>query len=337
VKLAKFSQVEDGDDGTAGEQKSVERLLCVSAVFQYNDRDIALVLISAIKKMALARQVPLKHPLGQPVSAVLRLATETGFRWATADYSRGLDFGSFVSTTTKNFFFWEELGHGAHGRVFLVSGGAKGNVGVVKFFHKKHTKNAAAELAWWKKVYGSDNTIPNPRMVRLMGKAALLMPWFQSPDRNESTLLAVQTALQQYHRSGVVHQDVAWRNVGVYDEGQKAVVFDMGQVRALQEKEDDAWIARALTKLLSKFELKVNTCPEPLLPLLFAGAVSTATIAKTRLATPFSSVADIEKRMGTSLHEGLQLSFGIASELEDTLEALALEHESEAKTQTSNC
>jgi hypothetical protein len=34
----------------------------------------------------------------------------------------------------KNFYLWEDLGHGADGRAFLVSGGTRGAVGVLKFF-----------------------------------------------------------------------------------------------------------------------------------------------------------------------------------------------------------
>jgi len=39
-----------------------------------------------------------------------------------------------IAGAVKNFFLLEDLGHGADGRAFLVSGGTKRAVGVLKFF-----------------------------------------------------------------------------------------------------------------------------------------------------------------------------------------------------------
>jgi hypothetical protein len=49
---------------------------------------------------------------------------------------------------------------------------------------------------------------------------------------------------------GIRHDDVAWRNVGVYREkGQtKAVVFDMQQVACVENQKED-WVKTAIACL----------------------------------------------------------------------------------------
>ena len=67
---------------------------------------------------------------------ILRLANEETSAWKKAPEWRSLNFSLCISTCVKNYFFWEDLGRGADGRAFLVSGGSKGAVGVLKFFFK---------------------------------------------------------------------------------------------------------------------------------------------------------------------------------------------------------
>jgi hypothetical protein len=84
-----------------------------------------------------------------------------------------------------------------------------------------------------------------------MGQTALLMPWFQNPKRNQSTLEAVEKTLSEdFMERGIRHDDVAWRNVGVYREkGQtKAVVFDMQQVACVENQKED-WVKTAIACL----------------------------------------------------------------------------------------
>lgn len=51
-------------------------------------------------------------------------------------------------------------------------------------------------------------------------------------------------------KKGIRHDDVAWRNVGVYREGDqtKAVVFDMRRVHVEQDPHDD-WVTTAVDSL----------------------------------------------------------------------------------------
>ncbi len=60
------------------------------------------------------------------------------------------------------------------------------------------------------------------------------------------------TLKTDFEKKGMMHGDVAWRNIGLYKEGAKkmAIVFDMVQVR--DRNNDDNWVKSALSKLESK-------------------------------------------------------------------------------------
>eukprot|EP00977_Amphora_coffeiformis_P001894 scaffold362_cov176-Amphora_coffeaeformis.AAC.20 len=120
----------------------------------------------------------------------------------------------------EEIFLWEDLGRGADGRAFLVSGGTKGAVGVLKFFFQDPEQKAMHEERMWKEVYSHLSPVAKiVRIVRFMGQTALLMPWFQCPERTKSTLDAVEKTLREdFMKKGIRHSDVAWRNVGVYYE-----------------------------------------------------------------------------------------------------------------------
>ena len=144
---------------------------------------------------------------------------------------------------------WE--GRGSDGRAFLVSGGTTCQaVGVLKFFAKNPLASAQREAAIWQHVYSHLAPVNSVRVVQAMSHTALLMPWFQSPTRDEATLEAICTTLKDdYQEKGFMHGDVAWRNVGVYKHNGKiaAVVFDMQSVS--ETAGDDAWINEAKEKL----------------------------------------------------------------------------------------
>ena len=92
------------------------------------------------------------------------------------------------------------------------------------------------------------------RIVKVLCQASRLMPWFQSPDRTQSDLKAVEETLRNdYMVKGILHGDIAWRNVGVYhgDDGKtRAVVFDMQKVRRVNRQED--WVTSAVSSLSQK-------------------------------------------------------------------------------------
>jgi hypothetical protein len=81
------------------------------------------------------------------------------------------------------------------------------------------------------------------------------MPWFQCPARSQSNLEAVkETLTDDFMGKGIRHDDVAWRNVGVYRQGgqTKAVVFDMQKVYCVEKHEKEDWVTPAVARLSKK-------------------------------------------------------------------------------------
>ena len=85
------------------------------------------------------------------------------------------------------------------------------------------------------------------------GRDALRMPHFAAgePGHRLDVLESVEATLRANLASnGLVHEDVAWRNVGLYHSRaeQQAVVFDVGRVRG-QTTGDHSWMNNAIEKL----------------------------------------------------------------------------------------
>ena len=68
------------------------------------------ILVSVIQKMMISRQL-------HTDPTVLRYANATTSAWKQAPDRNALNFDLFISTAVRNFFFWEDLGTGADGRV----------------------------------------------------------------------------------------------------------------------------------------------------------------------------------------------------------------------------
>jgi hypothetical protein len=253
VALLQPDEDEQEDKSPSDVEDASTRMLCASKVYEASDPMLPLLLATVFQKMALTGTNKIQHVEGKEITAVLRLAHPKGFQWKRVTYPRGLQFGSFLSKAISNFFFWEELGSGAHGKTYLVSGGS-GSVGVLKFFYgMERGGQAEEECKWWQLVYGRMPAVSNVRVVRVMGKSALLMPWFAPPSRNVETQRAIVATLENdYHKNFCVHEDVAWRNVGVYSSNGvlAAVVYDMGNVRKLKQGESDQWVEKAAEYLL---------------------------------------------------------------------------------------
>ena len=245
---------DDGEDSFAGNQKVDDkaRTFCSTRVFQWNDKALPMLLVSVIRKMMTSSQ------LSEPKE--LRLTNEVTSAWKKAPPYSSLDFDLCISTAVKNFFLWEDLGHGADGRAFLVYGGTKGAVGVLKLFFNEAETKSRHEHEMWLSVYSHLIPVQKAvRVVQVMQQQALLMPWFQCPNRTSSTLEAVEKTLREdFCNKGIRHDDVAWRNVGVYkDKGgqERAVVFDMQKVCLVEDRTaSDDWVQSAVKSLGSKLE-----------------------------------------------------------------------------------
>eukprot|EP00657_Telonema_sp_P-1_P001637 TRINITY_DN1427_c0_g1_i1.p1 TRINITY_DN1427_c0_g1~~TRINITY_DN1427_c0_g1_i1.p1 ORF type:complete len:160 (-),score=52.45 TRINITY_DN1427_c0_g1_i1:64-543(-) len=126
---------------------------------------------------------------------MLRYANKKTFIWKqTPDWN--LDYALCLPRNISRFYLWEYLGHGADGKTFLVSGGTKGAVGVLKFFLQDAEENATKELKMWQSVYGDLKPVASARVVTVTKQEALLMPWFRSPQRNAQELAAIEETLR---------------------------------------------------------------------------------------------------------------------------------------------
>jgi hypothetical protein len=186
----------------------------------------------------------------------LRVANATTSVWKRAPEKNSLRFDLCISKTVKWFYLWEHLGDGTDGKAFLVSGGEKGAVGVLKMFFNDAEKSAEHEKEVWNAVYSLLPAVASVRVVQVRGHTSLLMPWFHSPSRDEATLTAIEATLtMDFKNKGRRHHDVAWRNVGVYTGGDghtKAVVFDMMSVST--DGNDEDWVTAAVASLRCKLK-----------------------------------------------------------------------------------
>ncbi len=85
------------------------------------------------------------------------------------------------------------------------------------------------------------------------GRPALMMPHFSAitAQKREEMLGLIEHMLREdFDRRGLVHGDVAWRNVGLYKKGEqtKAVVFDMAKVEE-KKLSNGQWVEVAFQKL----------------------------------------------------------------------------------------
>ena len=123
---------------------------------------------------------------------------------------------------------------------------------VLKFANKEaFEKYLEHEEKMWHKAYPQFKS----KVVceKWCGKLALKMPHFSAVpmlQREKVLKLVEQTLREDFDAKNLVHDDVAWRNVGLYKNGSevKAVVFDMTLVKERGES-DDGWVDAAVEKL----------------------------------------------------------------------------------------
>jgi len=121
-------------------------------------------------------------------------------------------------------------------------------------------QNPSQECERWMAAY---DEVFDVRTFDLSSKrCALVMPYFPPFEvRDEFVLGKVRTTLQtNFDNRGLVHEDVKWRHVGHNDDGSKAVVFDLGRVRAKRAasgggaSDDDGWVDECVSELRAELE-----------------------------------------------------------------------------------
>lgn len=149
----------------------------------------------------------------------------------------------------KYVYAIEDFGKGADGRVWLTCTCSGAHVCVSKFplvISKCQGKNnMEREMENWTAVY------PGFRVFRetWCGRDALRMPHFAAvePNRRLAVIKLVEATLRaNFASNGLVHEDVAWRNIGLYSVGTEecAVAYDLGRFGKQTPDGDDSWVTR---------------------------------------------------------------------------------------------
>lgn len=235
------------------DEEASRRALCVSRIFNREETGGVLTraVASFLLKMLKVRRTPFESPFARlEERTILKfIKGNEGAAWTHLTLKSGPQWNT-IANPKKVLFAIEDFGYGAHGRVWLACG-YNGAVCVLKFALNGEKEGLDEELKIWKAVYP---TIPVFR-EEWCGEPALRMPHFAKVPKAEysaTVALVRETLTKDYHRSGLVHEDVSWRNVGLKLSNIKektAIVFDMGNVRKLKEGEDDGWIDTACKKL----------------------------------------------------------------------------------------
>ena len=247
----------DGDDvKCTADEKPTDRVLHVSRIFHKNENDSVAVkaIAAALLKMSKAERRPYGDPF-QDLDKRSLLKFEKGDNasvfWTRLTLTNGPQWDR-VANPKRWLIAIDDLGYGAHGRVWLCcsSGGA---VCVLKFALDGNAASLDKEKEVWQKVYPAQIKVHRENWC---GEPALRMPHFAKvaeADRNDFVPQVKATLMANFHNRGIVHKDVSWRNIGQYVTiagTPKAIVFDMGSVRDLQDGEGEEWVTEACDKLI---------------------------------------------------------------------------------------
>jgi hypothetical protein len=155
----------------------------------------------------------------------------------------------------RTLFVLAFLGHGGDGDAVLACAPEGKGVCVLKWRHDGG--DVEDEHAWWQKVYDA----PHTRLGVWNRRPTLAMRYFapvtvaqrreaaaQVDGREHPILAAVRTVLEvNFAGRGFRHEDIAWRNVGLYrdtaDGELKAVLFDLARMSEFDDGENrELWV-----------------------------------------------------------------------------------------------
>jgi len=244
---------EDEISEEEGESNDDDRVLHMSKIYKRtDDGHLAMrAIAAALCKMLKAKQKPFNDPFDKLTERMLlrfTKGTSRSIHWCRMGRLEGEGKWNKYASPKKYLYAIEDLGRGSDGRVWLTCT-SSGAVCVLKFPIKSKEHDAVRlEMENWKAAY------PEFEVFREMwcGRDALRMPHFAAvkPDDRSNVLQLVEETLKtQFASKGLVHEDVAWRNIGLYKDGadRKAVIFDLGRVQ--KTGLDDTWVDDAIAKL----------------------------------------------------------------------------------------
>ena len=273
---------EEQEDAESDEAELIEssklddatRILCGTAIIEWNHRNLPLILCSVLHKMAASpvSQVQLVDPMRPYI-----IIDSNQWYWATVYFNSGctsrhsfLNYSKMPTRKANKFILLRDLHGGADGRVWMVCTEA-GLVGVLKFgqFRERETDLAAvkARLEQEAKIWVTVWKQPHVRVISLAGDYALLMPYIEpiplevnhSPIRSPLLDSAVHSAVQQMAVAGYCHLDLHWRHVGILPTQQTSksnkktqkpisspsiILFDLARVKRSSMVEIEASVCQ---------------------------------------------------------------------------------------------
>lgn len=241
---------EDENETGAGTIDSSERKLHVSEIFSKNDIEtLVRAVVSSLDKMLRCQMTPFGSPFDRMAErTILKFVkgTEKVVCWTRLDAKPQWHK---VARPRAHLFAVEDLGRGAHGRVWLTCG-SSGAVCVLKFVMSEKEDDAKAEANFWNTAHPEFGVCAEV----WSGRPAVQMPHFSSipPDKREAKIdLVRETLTVKFAQRGLKHNDVHWRNVGCYLDSagtERVVVFDLGWIETTV---DTSWVEIACKQLSS--------------------------------------------------------------------------------------
>jgi hypothetical protein len=160
----------------------------------------------------------------------------------------------FPRANTKMLLALEDLGRGSSGKAWLCCTlSSSPALCVLKFGNKSDNVSARLkqEKQWWDAVYPQFKAMTKVEVWG--GSDALVMPHIcaiPEEERGEFKDGVRAMMLENFHKQGLEHKDVAWRNIGYYEDNnhiKSPVLFDLE--RLSEHVNSDAWVEEAMARL----------------------------------------------------------------------------------------
>lgn len=167
-----------------------------------------------------------------------------------------IDGHTFPRSDTTNLFALEDLGRGASGKVWLMCT-LSPNPGICVLKFANDPVNAQTKLNleknWWHLIYPEFLKYTNVELWS--GTWALMMSHFSviPPLQRSKFRESIKQLLEQkFQARGLVHPDVAWRNIGFYldkNNNKIPVLYDLDGILYYSHESNFNWIENAMNKL----------------------------------------------------------------------------------------
>ena len=256
VHEIKDEVIKDGNSGEEQGEDNMSRVLHASKIYsRMDDEHLAMhAIVAAVCKMLKAEQSSFDDPFDKLKGCMLLQfikGENWSLYWCHMGHLDGKGKWNKYANPRKYLYAIKDLGRGFDGRVWLMCT-SSGAVCVLKFLNidGKISMCLKKEVENWQTVYPKFKVF----LEKWCGRESLQMPHFASVKRDDrmdvldSVKVTLETSLDA---KGLVHDDVAWHNVGLYKkEGteSKAIVFDLAHVHQ-QTLADANWVNAAIKKL----------------------------------------------------------------------------------------